>query len=209
MTNRWRWVMGKEITRRQAARLFAQTVAAGPLVAASIAGAGNTNQGPATASTEGSPVYVVLWFDTEDYILPASDDSARRIAEFLTHLGVRATFKLVGEKARGLEQRKRSDVIAALSLHEIGYHSNTHSQQPTPAVYESELDWQTGREEFARRERPGYDDLDRIFGLPPSCYGQPGVSWAPQAYAALKEWGVRVYLDDGDQVQLDGKPFWY
>ncbi len=29
-------------------------------------------------------VYVVLWFDTEDYILPASDDAALKVAEFLT-----------------------------------------------------------------------------------------------------------------------------
>jgi hypothetical protein len=101
--------MGTEMTRRQAARLLAQTVAAAPLVAAGIA-----EGGPAAAApVEGSPVYVVLWFDTEDYILPASDDSAKRIAEFLTGLGVRATFKIVGEKARVLEQRKRSDVMSA------------------------------------------------------------------------------------------------
>jgi hypothetical protein len=202
--------MGNEITRRHAAKLFAQTVAAAPLASSGIAQAGKAAQaGASSAEASGSPVYVVLWFDTEDYILPASDNAAKRIAEFLTGLGLRATFKIVGEKARVLEQRQRFDVIAALSRHEIGYHSNTHSQQPTPAVYESELDWRTGKDEFTRRERPGFDDLERIFGLPPSCYGQPGVSWAPQAYAALKEWGVRVYLDDGDQVQLDGKPFWY
>ena len=151
----------------------------------------------------------MLWFDTEDYILPESDDAALRIADFLTQQGVRATFKVVGEKARVLERRQRTDVIAALARHEIGYHSNTHSQQPTPAVYESVLDWESGQEEFNRRERPGFDDLTRIFGRPPSCYGQPGVSWAPQAYPALKKWGVNVYLDDGEQVQLDGKPFWY
>ena len=142
-------------------------------------------------------------------MLPASDDAALRIADFLTQEGIRATFKVVGEKARVLEQRRRTDVIAALARHEIGYHSNTHSQQPTPAVYLSTLDWESGRDEFSRRERPGFEDLTRIFGLPPSCYGQPGVSWGPQAYPALKEWGMKVYLDDGEQVQLDGKPFWY
>jgi hypothetical protein len=81
------------------------------------------------------PVYVTLWFDTEDYILPQDDDAAKRVAETLTSAGVRATFKIVGEKARVLEQRGRTDVIAALKKHEIGYHSNTHSGQPTIAVY--------------------------------------------------------------------------
>ena len=54
-----------------------------------------------------SPVYVVLWFDTEDYIEPSSSDAALRLAKDLTSLGVRATFKVVGEKARVLEQRGR------------------------------------------------------------------------------------------------------
>src|SRR6185312_12246571 len=43
-------------------------------------------------------VYVVLWFDTEDYLLPASDDAALRVADFLSQEKIRATFKIVGEK---------------------------------------------------------------------------------------------------------------
>ena len=155
------------------------------------------------------PVYVILWFDTEDYILPPSDDAAKQLAEFLTAEGVPATFKVVGEKGRTLERRGRSDVIAALRRHEIGYHANTHSQHPTPAEYESGLDWNTGVEEFTRRERGGFEDVARIFGKTPCCYGQPGSSWAPQSYAALRQWGVKVYLDEGTQIGLDGKPFWY
>ena len=154
-------------------------------------------------------VYVVLWFDTEDYILPQSDDAAKRIAEILTAQGVRATFKVVGEKGRTLERRGRKDVIQALQRHEIGYHADTHSQHPTVAEYESKLDWEAGAQEFTRRERRGFDDLTRIFGRAPTCYGQPGSSWAPQAFAALKSWGVKVYLDSGPHVGLEGKPFWY
>jgi peptidoglycan/xylan/chitin deacetylase (PgdA/CDA1 family) len=161
--------------------------------------------GPAS---EGN-VYVVLWFDTEDYILPRSDDAAKRIAEILAREGVRATFKVVGEKGRTLERRGRRDVIEALGRNEIGFHANTHSQHPTPAEYESKLDWEAGAAEFTRRERPGFEDLRRIFGRAPTCYGQPGSSWAPQAFPALKSWGVKVYLDDGRHVGLDGKPFWY
>lgn len=158
---------------------------------------------------EAGKVYVILWFDTEDYILPQSDDAAKRVAAFLTQQGIRATFKVVGEKARALDRRRRRDVLGALAQHEIGYHSNTHSQHPTVAEYESTLDWQTGADEFTRRERPGVDTVKRILGQAPTCYGQPGASWAPQPYAALKEWGVRVYLDDGKHLGLDGQPFWY
>jgi peptidoglycan/xylan/chitin deacetylase (PgdA/CDA1 family) len=156
-----------------------------------------------------APVYVALWFDTEDYILPQDDDAAKRIAELLTSLGVRATFKVVGEKARVLEGRGRRDVIAALKKHDIGYHSNTHSQQPTVAVYLQHAAWADGQEEFLRREEQGVKDVERIFGVHPSAYGQPGSAWAPQTYPALRKLGIPVYLDEADHVGLDDQPFYY
>jgi hypothetical protein len=155
------------------------------------------------------PVYVILWFDTEDYILPADDDADLHIANFLTQENIKGTFKVVGEKARELERRGRTDVIEALKKHEIGYHSNFHSVQPTPAAYLDALGWDDGVAEFDRRERPGFDDVRRIFGVAPSCYGQPGSSWAPQTLGAMKQWGMKVYLDAGHHVGLDGKPFYY
>jgi hypothetical protein len=154
-------------------------------------------------------VYVVLWFDTEDYILPASDDAALHVADFLTREGVRATFKVVGEKARTLERRGRQDVIAALKKHEIGFHANYHSVQPTPALYLSNLGWDEGVAEFDRRERPGFDDVKRVFGVAPSCYGQPGSSWGPQQYGAMNKWGMKVYLDAGSHVALNDRPYYY
>jgi hypothetical protein len=155
------------------------------------------------------PVYVALWFDAEDYILPQDDDATKRLAEMLTRLGVRATFKVVGEKARVLEQRGRRDVIAALSRHDIGYHSNTHSQQPTIAVYLQNAGWEDGRAEFVRREVQGVRDLHRIFGVTPVAYGQPGSAWAPQTYPALRDMGIGMYLDEADHVGIDDQPFYY
>ncbi|MFQ3651850.1 MAG: hypothetical protein SNJ75_16120 [Gemmataceae bacterium] len=161
-----------------------------------------------TADKPQPKVYVILWFDTEDYILPASDDAALWLADFLTKEGIRGTFKVVGEKARTLQRRNRTDVIAALNKHEIGYHSNYHSVHPTPAQYLNDLGWDEGVEEFDRREGPGLKDVERIFGQKPTCYGQPGSSWGPQSYGALKRWGL-FYLDSGRHVDLDGKPNFY
>ena len=158
---------------------------------------------------EPAKVYVVLWFDTEDYLLPASDDAALRLAEFLTGEGIRATFKVVGEKARTLERRERFDVIAALKKHEIGYHSNWHSVQPSPAIYLSDLGWDEGVAEFDRREGAGRADVERIFGQAPTCYGQPGSSWAPQSFGGMRRWQMPVYLDAGSHVSLDDKPHYY
>jgi hypothetical protein len=163
----------------------------------------------AAAGDSNARVYVVLWFDTEDYILPASDDAALHLASFLTQEKIRATFKVVGEKARVLERRRRNDVIEALKRHEIGYHSNFHSVEPTPALYLSNLGWDDGVAEFDRRERPGFDDVKRIFGVAPSCYGQPGSSWGPQSYGAMKKWGMQVYLDAGEHVRLRDQPCYY
>jgi hypothetical protein len=154
-------------------------------------------------------IYVILWFDTEDYILPASDDAALRLADWLSREKIRATFKVVGEKARTLERRGRQDVIAALKKHEIGFHANWHSVQPTPAMYLSNLGWDDGVAEFDRREGPGRADVERIFGVAPSCYGQPGSSWGPQVYGAMRKWGMQVYLDAGSHVRLNDKPYYY
>ena len=161
-------------------------------------------------------VLVILWFDTEDYLLPASDDAAKRVADILSARGIRGTFKLVGEKARVLEQRGRADVIAALKRHDIGYHSNLHSVHPAPAEYLAETGWTDGVAEFARREGAGARDVMRVFGVPSlSCYGQPGSSWAPQAFAALRQIGVvtptgiAVYVDEGTHVGIGEQPFWF
>ena len=156
-----------------------------------------------------APVYVVLWFDTEDYIEPAADDAALRIARDLTAAGVRATFKVVGEKARVLESRGRRDVIEALSRHAIGYHSDFHSVHPTPAEYLVHFGYLEGAAEFERRESAGVADLKRIFRTQPVCYGQPGSSWGPQTNLALRRLGIPMYLDEGDQVGVAEQPFWY
>lgn len=160
-------------------------------------------------------VDVILWFDTEDYLLPADDDASKRLGEMLTQRGIRATFKLVGEKARVLEQRGRRDVIAALKKHDIGYHANFHSVHPAPSEYLADCGLLDGIEEFVRREGPGAADVRRIFGVKTlSCYGQPGSSWGAQTIAGLKQIGVAphgvpCYVDEGTHVGLNNKPFWF
>lgn len=162
-----------------------------------------------TAGAATPPVYYLLWFDTEDYVEPAADDAALRIAKELTSRGIKGTFKVVGEKARVLEQRNRADVVAALKQHDIGYHSNYHSIHPTPAEYLEGMGMLEGEQEFSMRELTGFQAVEKLFGLRPSCYGQPGNSWAPQANKVLRQWGTRVYMDEGGQVGFDHQPFWF
>ena len=166
-------------------------------------------------TTRPAEIDVILWFDTEDYLLPADDEAAKRLAELLSSRQIKATFKVVGEKARVLERRGRRDVIAALKQHVIGYHANFHSVHPTPTEYLADCGLLDGIQEFIRREGPGAADVRRIFDVPTlACYGQPGSSWAPQAIAGLGACGVGsdgvpCYLDSGRHVGFGDRPFWY
>ena len=180
------------------------------LLVASIACPACTAAPPEDTPSPSQPrMYVLLWFDTEDLLLEASDDAALRNATFCTQAGVKASFKLVGEKARLLDQRGRQDVIDALNKHEIGYHTDFHSVHPTPAQYASTLGWDEGVAEFIRREGRGVEDIKRIFGSGPTWYGQPGSSWCPQAFGAMRKWDMPVYMDMGSHVGLDGRPHYY
>jgi hypothetical protein len=157
----------------------------------------------------GAPVYVTLWFDTEDYVSPKPDQAILRLCQILQKHGVRATFKLIAEKARDLERKGQFDVIRALKNHDLGFHTQTHSQPPLIPQYLEYAGWEGGIEEFDARERGGVEDLKRIFGTQPLCYGQPGNSWAPQTYPVLVRWGIPLYLDEGDHVGINNQPFWY
>ena len=156
-------------------------------------------------SANPKPILVILWFDTEDYILPASDDAALKLADFLKSEGIRGVFKIVGEKAQVLKDRGRKDVIEALKAHDIGYHSTNHSIPPSPAMYLNGLGFEEGVREFRRREGKGRQTVHEVFGVWPSCYGQPGSSWGPQSYPVLREWDM-IYLDSGRHVSIEGKP---
>jgi hypothetical protein len=205
-------------SRRSFLGRLAAAAAAAPIVSRSPRIEPDSGPAPVERSAEAlrhesrassAPILVTLWFDTEDYILVEDDDATLRLASLLTELGVKATFKVVGEKARVLESRGRRDVIDALQRHDIGFHANTHSQQPTVAVYLQHAGWLDGAAEFVRREGPGARDVERIFGRPPLAYGQPGSAWAPQAYPALRQLGIPMYLDEADHVGIDDQPFYY
>src|SRR5580765_7179990 len=168
-----------------------------------------------SAAAEPARVDVILWFDTEDYLSFADDDACKRLADMLTERHIRATFKVVGEKARVLERRGRRDVINALKKHDNRYHANFHSVHPTPSEYLADCGLLDGMAEFARREGGGAADVRRILDVKTlSCYGQPGSSWGSQTIAALKDIGVAphgvpCYVDEGTHIGLDEKPFWY
>jgi hypothetical protein len=49
-----------------------------------------------------APVYLPLWFDTEDYVSPEPDTIILPLCQILEKHSIRATFTMIGEKSRDL-----------------------------------------------------------------------------------------------------------
>ena len=83
---------------------------------------------------------------------------------------------------------KTKDNTLALTLtdgqkHEVGYHSDFHSVQPTPALFLSSQGWYDGVHEFDRREHQGLLDVARITGQVCVCVDQ---AWKHSGLGQLK-----------------------
>ena len=150
-------------------------------------------------------VYIILWFITDDSHLAQGDTAAKRLAAYLTQQGVRATFLVSAEKARALERRNRQDVIGALAQHEIGYYSERLGQ----GELDANADAGKNLEEWVRSERADLDDVRRVLGQSPACYGGAEAVLSPALYAALQKWGMKVYFHRGQWSAANEKPFWH
>lgn len=91
-----------------------------------------------------STVPVLFWFDVEDYLTPESDDALKGLLEVFEACGMQATWKVVAEKARVLEERGRHDIIRLLQRQDVGYHTDNHSQHPVLSVYLADAGWDDG-----------------------------------------------------------------
>ncbi len=156
-----------------------------------------------------SRVYVYLWFDIEDYVTKEADDPILIFLDILRKHKVPVTCKLVAEEVRALTERGRTDVLSAISKCDVGYHSDTHSRHPTVWEYLAECDLSAGAKEFLAREERGVQLIQEVFHRLPTCYGHPGVMWAPHVYPALSAMGISMYLDETKILNLNDEPYWY
>ena len=152
---------------------------------------------------------VMLWFDVEDFITPEADDALLALIEMMDGLGIRGSFKIVGEKIRVLKERGRTDILEKLMGHEVCYHTESHSVHPTQTEYLYDKGFADGVLEFERRERQGFLDVQEICGQFPTSYGQPGASWVPQVFPVLRKWGVPTYVDSHYLLSVNEEAFRY
>jgi hypothetical protein len=149
--------------------------------------------------------YVTVVFDVEDYISPVADsvdEIPKWLAETMTEVGVKGTFFVIGEKARSLEERGRQDVIEAMAAHDIGSHTNLGSIHPTVTEILEYADWDRGVQVMLENESIGFEELERIFGVPVSSLARHGGSYGPQLVYALGQMGKGYVYSP---VQLPGK----
>ncbi|MCJ7682353.1 MAG: hypothetical protein MUP70_16620 [Candidatus Aminicenantes bacterium] len=157
------------------------------------------------SSPQKTKMYLVVNFDTEDYISPESegiDDIPKWLAEIMTEEGVTGTFFVIGEKARSLERRGRRDVIVAMAEHDIGSHTNFGSIHPTVTEQLEKVDWESGVSQMDNQESAGIKELERIFGLPVTTLARHGGSYGPQLVTALGRMNAGY---SGSPVNLPGR----
>lgn len=147
----------------------------------------------ASCKPDDSRTLVTIVFDVEDYTTPSTegiDDIPLWLAETMTEVGVIGTFFVIGEKARSLELRGRTDVISAMARHDIGSHTSRGSIHPTVTEQLESAGWENGVALMREQEAAGIADLERIFGVPVSTLARHGGSYGPQLLTALGEMGA-------------------
>lgn len=127
-------------------------------------------------------MYSLLYFDTEDFFSPPDSPIHRfpaRLAEIMTRHDFPGCFHIHGEKVRFMERHGQTDVIEALKPHDVALHYDLGSIPPATGEAVSKLNWHEGVVETLRRETPGFQTLERVFG---HCAGltMHGGNWAPQ-----------------------------
>lgn len=136
---------------------------------------------------------VLLSFDTEDYISPASDDSVLRLSEVLKSEGVKGCFNMVAELSNKFVERKRFDVINSLASHEIDYHSFRHSWHPTIVEYTDTEDWNEGYNRFISEESTGVGIVKDVFKRDRIwAYVPPGNCISSQSLYGYSEMGIKI-----------------
>jgi len=152
---------------------------------------------------------VIFLFDTEDYTAPFSDDAILRLAELLRGKGIRGSFNIVGELARVLEERGRTDIIAALKHHEVNYHTYRHSWHPTIAEYGDDESWERPYEKFLAEEAEGSAIVRRVFGVSElPAYVPPGNNITAQSILAVVKLGMPVVAGSLFK-ETGGRAIWY
>ncbi len=139
---------------------------------------------------------IVFSFDTEDFTSSESADAIYTEAEILRKAGIRGCFCMVGLLCEQLVKWNRTDVIEALSHHEIDLHSYGHSLHPTINEYTDTEDFNRAYERVFANETKAAKLIrdvfktDKIYAAVP-----PGNNKSYAAMYAYHKMGIPIYAD--------------
>mgnify|MGYP003308798502 CR=1 FL=1 len=149
---------------------------------------------------------IIFSFDTEDFTSCRAADAILREAQVLTENGVVGCFCIVGHLADQLVSWNRTDVLEALSHHEIHNHSLAHSMHPTINEYTDIEDANEAisrvieKETLANEKISAATGIKRFYAAVP-----PGNSKSYAAMYAYAKMGFPIYADTVcDTVRSEG-----
>ncbi|MHB1153207.1 MAG: hypothetical protein ACYCWE_13420 [Eubacteriales bacterium] len=139
---------------------------------------------------------LIFCFDTEDFTSNYACDAIRDIAALLESEDIRGCFMTVGLVAKQIVAWERYDVIAALKMHEIDYHTYGHSLHPNICEYTDINDFYLAEKRLLASECEGLGMIKTAFNqeqiyaaVPPG----PSVSYA--ALYTYSNLDIPVYAD--------------
>ena len=152
---------------------------------------------------------IIFSFDTEDFTSSVAADAVYREAEILRKAGVKGGFCIVGLLAEQLEKWGRTDVLDALSYHEIGTHSYGHSLHPTINEYTDIQSFDDAYYEFMRQEGEAVEMIKHATGVDKmrvAC--PPGNQKSYVAMYGYSDMNIPIYADTFCDTE-DGQGVFY
>lgn len=139
---------------------------------------------------------IVFSFDTEDFTSKRAADGILAEANMLKEEGVCGCFCLVGLLAKQLVKWGRTDVLEALSHHEIESHTYGHTLHPMINEYTDIEDFYEAQKEVIRQESLAIEyikeatGVDKVYAACP-----PGNQKSYAAMYAYSKMGIPIYCD--------------
>jgi len=139
---------------------------------------------------------IIFSFDTEDFTSSRSADGILYEAKLFKEEGVTGCFCVVGLLAKQLVNWGRSDVIEALSHHEIGTHTYGHTLHPMINEYTDIESFEDAQKELIKQESLGIEyikdalGVDKVWAACP-----PGNQKSYVAMYGYHKMGIPIYAD--------------
>lgn len=139
---------------------------------------------------------IIFSFDTEDFTSSRAADGILYEANLFREEGVKGCFCVVGLLAKHLKEWGRTDVIEALSHHELGTHTYGHTLHPMINEYTDIDDFYEAQDEVIRQETLAIEYIKDTFGVDrvwAAC--PPGNQKSYVAMYAYHKMGIPIYAD--------------